>query len=76
MKSQPLKKQRCKICGLSADDVLHPENFKLNNEGICFQCWMEKYQVIPDYRSPLQQYLDELGEDELDEVSKDEPTTT
>jgi len=56
-----MKEQKCKICGLGASDVLHPENFRLNDEGVCFQCWCEQNQVIPDYRSPLQKHLDEMA---------------
>jgi len=46
---------------LSAEEVLNPENFWINDEGLCNICVYEVYQVIPDYRSGLQRHLDELG---------------
>ena len=55
-----MKHKKCRICSLSKDDVLYPENFVLNDDGVCFQCWMEQNQVIPDYRDSLQRYLDNL----------------
>jgi len=58
-KRNPESNQRCKRCGLSAADVPYPENFWIK-EGLCNICLMEKYQVIPDYRSDLQKHLDEL----------------
>ena len=53
--------KRCKRCGLSAKDVLRPENFWINDEGLCNICVYEVYQIIPDYRSKLQRHLDELA---------------
>ncbi|MHA1262777.1 MAG: hypothetical protein ACTSSA_11930 [Candidatus Freyarchaeota archaeon] len=66
-----MKSKRCKKCGLSANDVLCPENFILNDEGLCFQCWAEKNQYIPDYRSPLQRYIDTFSRGEEVEPQKD-----
>jgi len=53
------EEKRCKKCGLSANDVPRPENFRLSEEGLCNICMMEKYQVILDGRSPLRQFIDE-----------------
>lgn len=54
--------ERCRKCGLSADDVLRPENFYLTDDGLCPICAMEEYQFWPDYRGIEQRYIDELGE--------------
>ena len=57
-----IKYERCRRCCLSAKDVLKPENFWINDEGLCNICTYEIYQIIPDYRDKLQRHLDELGE--------------
>lgn len=62
-----MEEKRCKNCGLSAEDVLYPENFWLNEEGLCNICTFEKYQVIPDYRSQLQKFLNNLAVGEPNE---------
>jgi len=59
-----VKIKRCKKCGLSANDVLCPWNFSINKNGLCFQCWAEENQYIPDYRSPLQRHLDSFTHEE------------
>ena len=64
--------QRCKKCGLSARDVLYPENFRLSEEGLCNICMAEKYQVIYDGRSSLQKLLDEWAVGEF--IKKEQKT--
>jgi len=53
--------EKCKRCGIGPEDVARPVNFKLNQQGICFTCWMEEEQVILDGRSDLQRHLDDLA---------------
>jgi len=59
-----MEEKRCKRCGLSINDVLCPENFRLSEEGLCSICMMEKYQMVIDGRSSLQWFIDEwaMGE--------------
>ena len=72
-----MKEKRYKKCGLSANDVPRPENFRLSEEGLCNICMMEKYQAVIDGKDPLQRFIDEwaVGEpisksEYIKEVSK------
>jgi hypothetical protein len=54
------KETICTVCHLSAEDVVQPENFKIEG-GKCLSCRMQEAGVVIDGRDDLQRHLDELA---------------
>lgn len=52
----------CRKCGRRYEIWLGLEQaIELDEEGLCYSCWMQEYGIFPDYRSSLQVYLDEMA---------------